>query len=136
MQAVDNTMMTVPLIETLNGTGAFLVCRALGVPMSWSPTQLSMWLGREYDRVTFLAITNNNNEPYNIGTCYNNVHHNENEYIEVEMPISGFHLDFNAYLHRELVNVNIRDVAQRVPYHNGGGDDRFVIRVRRYNAAE
>ena len=135
MQAVDNIMLTVPLIESLNGTGVFLVCRALGVPASWSPTQLSMWLGREYDRVTFIAVTNNNHVPCNIVTCYN-APQNENDYIEVLMPMSGFNLDFNAYLHRQLVNVNIHDVAQSVPYHNGGGDDRFVIRVRRYNAIE
>ena len=135
MQAVDNIMLTVPLIESLNATGVFLVCRALGVPMSWSSTQLSMWLGREYDRVTFIAVTNNNHVPCNIVTCYN-APQNENDYIEVLMPMSGFNLDFNAYLHRQLVNVNIHDVAQSVPYHNGGGDDRFVIRVRRYNAIE
>lgn len=130
--AENNTAITTPVVSNLTYDGMRLLTIAANIPSSWSAVRLIEWLGHEDDRVTFDRMLNNNDIPCNIVTRYNH-EYNEETHVQVWMPMSGFNDGFMSFLHRRLMNINIDNYDEWIPYMNWGGDDRFLIRMKRYN---
>jgi len=128
--AQNNMTLTVPLIGVLDQEGIDIIKRSVGTPY-YSTARLSEELGHEYDRITFVILTDYNNQPFNIIAQNNNININQNNCIEIWMPIQAFNRDFMVYLHRQLANIDIDNFNEWAPYINRGGDDRFLIRLMR-----
>ena len=121
-----------PLIDCLtNETFEFMRDQA-GFPVSWSKFMVSMWLGSVFDRVSFITVTTPDNVVQQIVTQYPNIY-DENNYIQLCIPVNGFDCGYMEYIHQELANIDFNSYDGWLQYINRGGNDRFNIRLRRYN---
>ena len=130
--AENNAAITTPVVSILTYEALHILTTAANIPYTWSNVRVAEWLGHEDDRVTFDRMLNNNAIPCNIVTRYNQ-EYNENTHVQVWMPMRGFNEGFMSFLHRRLMNINIDNYDEWIPYMNWGGDDRFLIRMKRYN---
>ena len=127
---VPYTILTFPLINILNIEGIDLIKKYADIPCYFNKTDISVWLGDDYDNVSFVSNTNNNYAT-NVYTCYNKKH-DEHEYVEIMIPFSGFKRSFIKYILYRLVYIDISKDWELYDYFSKNGGYKFSIRIRKY----
>lgn len=121
-----------PLIQCLTNEAFAFVRAQAGFPASWGKFMVSTWLGSVFDRVTFITVTTPDNVVQQIVTQYPNIY-DEIDCVQLCIPVNAFDDGYMEYIHMELANIDFNSYDSWLHYINRGGNDRFNIRVRRYN---
>lgn len=126
--------VSVPLISSLENDAFIFIRDKSGFPSNWTRFMVSAWLGETFDRITFVALKNQDNVGYQISSQYQNIY-DENDCVQLNIPISlGFCHDIFVYIYENLININVSYTNEWLQYINHGGNDHVIIKVKRYNS--